>query len=63
MGCDVCVNRRDVENEAREIIVENKLWCINVVLLTSAQIMLGKNRRLFSLPLRKNVYVKYGSNS
>ena len=29
----VCVNERDVENEKREIIVENKLWCINVMLL------------------------------
>ena len=47
----VCVNKRDVENETREIIVENKLWCVNVVLLIVHQIMLGKNGKLFSLSL------------
>ena len=59
----VCLNKRDVENEARVVIVENKLWCINVVLLIVDQIMLGKNGQLFSLSLKKKVYVKYGSNS
>ena len=29
----LCVNKKDVENETRKIVVENKLWCINVVLL------------------------------
>ena len=59
----VCVNKKDVENETRKIVVENKLWCINVVLLIVDQIMLGKNGQLFSLSLKKNIYVKYGSNS
>ena len=59
----VCVNKRDVENETREIIVKNKLWCINVVLLIVDQIMPGKNGQLFSLFLKKKVYVKHGSNS
>ena len=54
---------RKFENETREIIVENKLWCINVVLLVVDQIMLGKNGQLFSLFLKKKVYIKYGSNS
>ena len=58
----VCVNKRDVENETTEIIVENNLWCINVVLLIVDQIMLGENRQLFSLSLKKKVDVKYGSN-
>ena len=49
--CCVCENKRDVENETREIIVENKLWCVNVVLLIVHQIMLGKNGKLFSLSL------------
>ena len=49
MWCDVCVNKRDVENETREIMVENKLSCINVVLFIVDQIMLAKNgqRRKF----------------
>ena len=49
----VCVNKRDVENKMREIMVENKLWCINVVLLIVNQIVLGKNKQLFSLSLKK----------
>ena len=57
------VNKRDVENETREIAAEIKLWSINVVLLIVDQVMLGKNGQLFSLPLKKKVYVKYGSNS
>ena len=45
------MNKRDVENETREIIVENKLWCINVVLLIVDQIILGKERAtVFSFP-------------
>ena len=59
----VCLNRRVVENETRVVIVENKLWCINVVLLIVDQIMLQKNGQLFSLSLKKKFYVKYGSNS
>ena len=55
--------KRDVENETGEIIVENKLWCINIVLVIVDQIMLGKNGQLFSLSLKKKVYAKYGSNS
>ena len=45
----MCVNKRDVENETREIMVENKLSCINVVLFIVDQIMLAKNgqRRKF----------------
>ena len=58
-----CVNKRDIENETREIIIENKVCCINVVMLIVAQIMMGKNGQLFSLSLKKTVYVKYGSNS
>ena len=53
--CDVCVNKRDAENETREIVVENKLWCINVVLSIAAQIMLGKNGQLFFLSQKKKV--------
>ena len=69
MRCDVCVcvcvcvNKRDIENETREIIVENKPWCINVVLLIVDQIMLGKKGQLFSLFIKKKVYVKCRSNS
>ena len=59
----VCVNKRDVENETTEIVVENKLWCINFVLLIVDNIMLWKNGQLFSFPLKKKVYVKYRSNS
>ena len=59
----VCVNKKDVENETREIIVENKLWCINVVLLIVNLIKLGKNGELFSLSLKKKFYVKHGLNS
>ena len=58
----VCVNKRDVENETREIIVENKLWCINVALSIFDQIIL-KNGQLFSLSLKKKFHVKDGSNS
>ena len=45
----MCVNKRDVENETREIMVENKLSCINVVLFIVDQLMLAKNgqRRKF----------------
>ena len=45
----MCVNKRDVENETREIMVKNKLSCINVVLFIVDQIMLAKNgqRRKF----------------
>ena len=39
----VCVNKRDVENQTKKIIVENKLWYISDVLLVVLQIMLGKN--------------------
>ena len=49
----------DVENGTREIIAENKLWCINVALLIVDQINLGN----FSLSIKKKVYVKFGSNS
>ena len=52
MRC-VCVNKRDVENETREIIVENKL----------VEIMPSKNGQLFSLSLKNKVYVECGSNS
>ena len=62
MRC-MCMNKRDVENKAREIIVGKKLWCLNVVLLIVDQIMLRKNGQLFFLFLKKKVYVKYGSNS
>ena len=62
MRC-VCVNKRDVENETREIIVENKLWCRNVALLIVDQIMPSKNGQLFSLSLKNKVYVECGSNS
>ena len=56
------MNKKDVENETREILIENKLWRINVVLLIVDQIMLGKNGQLFSLSLKKKVNIKYGSN-
>ena len=56
------MNKKDVENETREILIENKLWRINVVLLIVDQIMLGKNGQLFSLSLKKKVYIKYRSN-
>ena len=59
----LCANKRDVENETREIIVENKVWCINVVSLIVDQIMLEKNGQPFSLFLKKKVYVKHRSNS
>ena len=64
MRCDMYayVNKRDVENKTREKIVQNKLWYINVESLIVDQIMLGKNGQLFSLYLKKKVYVKYGSN-
>ena len=47
MWCDVCVKKRDVENETREIIAENKVWCITVMLLIFDQIMLGKNGKKY----------------
>ena len=56
------MNKKDVENETREILIENKLWRINVVLLIVDQIMLGKNGQLFSLSLKKKVNIKYESN-
>ena len=59
----VCVNKRDVGNETGEIILENKLWCLNIMLLIVDQFILGKNGQLFSLSLKRKVYVKYGSNS
>ena len=43
----MCVKKRDVENETREIIAENKLWCITVMLLIFDQIMLGKNGKKY----------------
>ena len=58
----MCVNKRDVANATREII-DNKLWCINVVLLIVDQIMLEKNGQLSSLSVKKKIYVKHGSNS
>ena len=36
---------------------------MNVLLLIVDQIKLGKNGQLFSLSLKKKVYVKFGSNS
>ena len=59
----VCVNKRDVGNETGEIILENKLWCLNIMLLIVDQFILGKSGQLFSLSLKRKVYVKYGSNS
>ena len=56
------MNKKDLENETREILVENKLWRINVLLLIVDQIMLGKNGQLFSLSLKKKVNIKYESN-
>ena len=56
------MNKRDAENEKREIIVENKLWYINVVVDRRSNYA-EKNGQIFSLSLKKNVYVKYGSNS
>ena len=56
------MNKKDLENETREILVENKLWRINVLLLIVDQIMLGNNGQLFSLSLEKKVYIKYGSS-
>ena len=49
----VCVNKRDAENDTRELIVENKLWYINDVLLIVDQMILRKNGQLLSLSLKK----------
>ena len=59
----MCVNKKDVKNESREIIIENNLWCKNVVLLIVHQNMLGMNGRLLFLSLKEKVFVKYRSNS
>ena len=47
------MNKRDAENDTRELIVENKLWYINDVLLIVDQMILRKNGQLLSLSLKK----------
>ena len=47
------MNKRDAENDTRELIVENKLWYINDVLLIVDQMILRKNGQLLSLSLTK----------
>ena len=57
----VIVNKRDAENEMREIIVENKLCCRNVVLLIVDQIMLRTTDNCF-LPkeeILRKIWIKF----
>ena len=56
----VCVNKRDVENETREIIVQNKLWCINVDCRLNYA---GEERKtVFSFPkeeMLRKIWIKF----
>ena len=56
----VCVNKRDVENETREITVQNKLWCINVDCRINHA---GEERKtVFSFPkeeILRKIWIKF----